>query len=120
MNDQTIDYKCVDIKSPVPINSGVLPTKGTKADIPEEVTSKKEGESSIVDDSIDFDKQESKGKGGIAAVVIIVLIIAAVVGIIAFKKMRTDYDGGFSFKGIFRLVFFFLYYYRFWGFPWGD
>lgn len=101
MNDQTIDYKCVDIKSPVPINSGVLPTKGTKADIPEEVTSKKEGESSIVDDSIDFDKQESKGKGGIAAVVIIVLIIAAVVGIIAFKKMRTDYDGGFSFKGIF-------------------
>ena len=44
----------------------------------------------------------SKKKGGVAAVVIIVLIIIVVIALVMYKKMRTDYDGGFTFKGIFR------------------
>ena len=62
-----------------------------------------EKSTSSSDSTAEAEKKSGNKKGGVAAVVIIVLIIIVVIALIMYKKMRTDYDGGFTFKGIFRL-----------------
>merc|ERR1719431_2516887 len=89
-------FNCVDQAAPVPaaVPSDRNSEEANEAEVEEKSTSSS-------DSTAEAEKKSGNKKGGVAAVVIIVLIIIVVIALIMYKKMRTDYDGGFTFKGIF-------------------
>ena len=91
---KTIEFECVDQKPAIPMPR---PTSGSS--VPE---TKEESNANVIPAAPESDKAKGKSKGGVVAVVLIVIVIILVVAAVMYKKMRTDYDGGFSFKGIFR------------------
>jgi len=91
---EELKFECVDVSG----SQAAPAVPATPTDAPNPASSTTAADANFGNPS----ENKSKSKGGVAAVVIIVIIAVAIISLFVYKKMRNDYDGGFTFKGIFR------------------